>query len=51
MPSCVRDWDCDKVYTEYYSKGINTPYTGMALKGAPVCTIMGDRVVRAADLV
>lgn len=48
---CVLDWDCDKIYTEYYSKGINTPYTGMALKGAPVCTIMGDRVVRAADLV
>lgn len=46
---CVLDFTCDKVYTKYYSKGINTPYTGMPLKGAPVCTVMGDQVVRAAE--
>lgn len=41
----VLDWDCEKVYTKYYSKGINTPYTGVALTGAPVCTVMGDHLV------
>ena len=46
---CVLDFTCDKVYTKYYSKGINTPYTDMPLKGAPVCTVMGDQVVRAAE--
>lgn len=46
---CVLDFTCDKVYTKYYSKGINTPYTGMPLKGAPVYTVMGDQVVRAAE--
>lgn len=45
----VLDWDCEKVYETYYSKGINTPYTGMPLTGAPVCTIMGDRVVTPGD--
>lgn len=45
----VLDWDCEKVYKTYYSKGINTPYTGMPLTGAPVCTIMGDRVVTPGD--
>ena len=45
----VLDWDCEKVYKTYYSKGINTPYTGMPLTGAPVCTIMGDRVVIPGD--
>lgn len=45
----VLDWDCEKVYKTYYSKGINTPYTGMPLAGAPVCTIMGDRVVIPGD--
>ena len=46
---CVLDFTCDKIYTKYYSKGINTPYTDMPLKGAPVCTVMGDQVVRAAE--
>lgn len=46
---CVLDWDCDKVYKTYYSKGINTPYTNMSLKGAPICTIMGDQVVQLSD--
>ena len=46
---CVLDWDCDKVYKTYYSNGINTPYTNMPLKGAPLCTIMGDQVVQLSD--
>ncbi len=41
----VLDWNCEKVYKEYYSKGINTPYTGAPLIGSAICTIMGDRVV------
>lgn len=46
----ILDWDCQKVYNSYYSKGINTPYTGMPLTGAPVCTIMGDRVIDLAKI-
>ena len=41
----VLDWECEKIYKEYYSKGINTPYTGVPLIGSPICTIMGDQVV------
>ena len=38
------DWDCDKVYTEYKSKGVNTPFTGKPLKGAVIATVMGCAV-------
>ena len=38
------DWDCDKVYTEYKSKGVNTPFTGKTLKGAVIATVMGCAV-------
>ena len=38
------DWDCDKVYTEYKSKGVNTPFTGKPLKGAVKATVMGCAV-------
>ena len=38
------DWDSEKVYTEYKSKGINTPYTGMKLTGAPRAIVTGDKV-------
>ena len=40
------DWDCEKIYKTYYSKGINTPYTNMPLVGSAICTIMGDQVVK-----
>lgn len=30
------DWDSEKIYSEYKSKGINTPYTGEKLTGSPV---------------
>ena len=38
------DWDCDKVYTAYKSKGVNTPFTGKPLKGAVKATVMGCAV-------
>ena len=38
------DWESEKVYTEYKSKGINTPYTGMKLAGAPRAIVTGDKV-------
>ena len=38
------DWDSEKVYTEYKSKGINTPYTGMKLTGVPRAIVTGDKV-------
>ncbi len=38
------DWDCEKVYTEYASKGINTPFTGVPLRGAVVGAIYGARL-------
>lgn len=43
------DWDCKKIYKTYYSKGINTPYTDMPLVGAPICTVMGARVIDPAQ--
>lgn len=38
------DWDSEKVYEKYKSKGINTPYTGMKLTGAPRAIVTGDKV-------
>ena len=38
------DWDSEKVYEKYKSKGINTPYTGMKLTGAPRTIVTGDKV-------
>ena len=38
------DWDDEKVYEKYKSKGINTPYTGMKLAGAPRAIVTGDKV-------
>ena len=41
------DWDCEKVYTKYKSKGINTPYTGAALRGCPKGIVTGARAFSA----
>ncbi len=40
------DWDCEKVYTSYHSKGVNTPFTGKKLTGAVRATVMGCRAHR-----
>lgn len=39
------DWECEKIYKSYYSKGINSPYTGMHLRGAVVGTVLGGKKV------
>ena len=38
-----REWDVDP--TEFRTKGRNTPFAGMRLRGRAVCTIVGGRVV------
>ena len=38
-----REWDVDP--TEFMTKGRNTPFAGMRLRGRAVCTIVGGRVV------
>lgn len=40
------DWDCEKTYTAYRSKSVNTPYTGLKLRGAPAGIVTGCRVTR-----
>lgn len=40
------DWDCEKVYTSYRSKSVNSPFTGKKLTGAVRATVMGDTVYR-----
>ncbi|MFR0925234.1 MAG: dihydroorotase [Butyricicoccaceae bacterium] len=38
------DWDTEKVYETYKSKGINTPYTGKKLTGSPKAIVTGAKV-------
>ena len=38
------DWDTEKVYETYKSKGINTPYTGKKLTGSPKAIVTGVKV-------
>ena len=38
------DWDTEKVYETYKSKGINTPYTGKKLTGSPKAIVTGTKV-------
>ncbi|MFR3787657.1 dihydroorotase [Agathobaculum desmolans] len=38
------DWTGEKVYTDYRSKAVNTPFTGMPLTGAPRAVVTGGRV-------
>ena len=38
------DWDTEKVYETYKSKGINTPYTGKKLTGSPKAIVTGMKV-------
>ena len=38
------DWDTEKVYETYKSKGINTPYTGKKLIGLPKAIVTGVKV-------
>ena len=38
------DWDSEKVYETYKSKGINTPYTGKKLTGSPKAIVTGVKV-------
>lgn len=40
------DFAANVEYKEYKSKGINTPFTGMPLKGAVCGTVMGDLVTQ-----
>ena len=39
----ARDWDVDP--SEFRTKGRNTPFAGMMLKGRAICTIVGGRIV------
>lgn len=38
------DWDTEKIYETYKSKGINTPYTGKKLTGSPKAIVTGAKV-------
>ena len=38
------DWDSEKIYSEYKSKGINTPYTGEKLTGSPRAIVTGEKI-------
>ena len=38
------DWDTEKVYETYKSKGINTPYTDKKLTGSPKAIVTGTKV-------
>ena len=38
------DWDTERVYETYKSKGINTPYTGKKLTGSPKAIVTGTKV-------
>ena len=38
------DWDNEKIYSEYKSKGINTPYTGEKLTGSPRAIVTGEKI-------
>lgn len=40
------DWNCEKVYTSYRSKSVNSPFTGKKLTGAVRATVMGGAVYR-----
>ena len=40
------DWDTEKVYETYKSKGINTPYTGKKLTGSPKAIVTGTKDYR-----
>jgi dihydroorotase len=40
----VLDWTREMVYTAYFSKASNSPFTGTPLRGKVVCTVMGDWV-------
>ncbi len=37
------DWDSEKIYSEYKSKGINTPYTNEKLTGSPRAIVTGEK--------
>ena len=38
------DWDSEKIYSEYKSKGINTPYTNEELTGSPRAIVTGEKI-------
>ena len=38
------DWDSEKIYSEYKSKGINTPYTNEKLTGSPRAIVTGEKI-------
>ena len=38
------DWDSEKIYSKYKSKGINTPYTGEKLTGSPRAIVTGEKI-------
>ena len=43
------DWDSRVIYQNYRSKGVNTPYTGRPLTGAPRAIVTGARVTMGKE--
>ena len=43
------DWDSRVVYRHYRSKGVNTPFTGQPLTGAPRAIVTGARVTMGKE--